>query len=92
MTLVHLRLAPFLVVVARWSTDLDVIYVTSSLKVSLAPVHQCPCSFEKIQINTYKFKKLLKKNLDLGTSVSHNRVKNKPQILCILRYTKITDL
>ena len=40
MTAVRLRLASVIVVVARWSTDLDVIFIISSVRCTIMIEHE----------------------------------------------------
>ena len=69
------------------------IYIQQNLEMRFgAPEHQYSCSFEKIKINTYKFKKILRKITDVYNNVSHNHVKNQLQILCISSYMKKTKV
>ena len=68
------------------------IYYNNKRKVTLAPEHQCSCSFRKIKANTQKFSKILKKITDVVNSVSYYHAKNQLQTFCISSYPKKTKV
>jgi hypothetical protein len=61
-------------------------------KVALAPEHQCSLRLNKLKTIFSMFQKNLKLILGIVNVVSHKHAKSRHEILCVLGYTKMTNL
>ena len=60
--------------------------------MALAPEHQCSLCLNFLKIISYWFQKYLKIIQNIVDVVSHKHVKSRHEILCIMGYTKMTNL